>query len=230
MPIKIDFVVSNALKNLKLKSEADLAEKLGMSKNAFSMLKKRNSIGTLVERLLNIGEAEQISFDYILTEQRQSRNIFLLSKKLYNQLNEKELERVELDLQSHLKDQEDLQLIFEKFKTLKGISFATKFSEMVHGRGERMSVILYKFLIHIADKSLKPIEKEYSKSNFINALKSFELRGLHGFLFTEQDKNNLLSWIENELDDDDYYMILSDITGMAEKIKPLLNILNRPLV
>lgn len=228
--IDANIVVKNLLVNLNLESEAELADKLGMTKNAFSMLKQRNSIGTLIERLLKLEEIEQISFDYILTENKNSKNIFLLSKKIYNVFSEAEIKRVEIDLRNNLDDQENLQKILEKFKTLKGVSFATKLSEMVHGRGERMSVILYQFLQHITDKVLIPVEKEYAKSNFINALKSFEQRGLYRLLFTDQDKKNLLNWLEQELDDDDYYMILSDITGMAEKLKPLLNIFNRPMV
>lgn len=228
--IDANIVVKNLLVNLNLESEAELADKLGMTKNAFSMLKQRNSIGTLIERLLKLEEIEQISFDYILTENTNSKNIFLLSKKIYNVFSEAEIKRVEIDLRNNLDDQENLQKILEKFKTLKGVSFATKLSEMVHGRGERMSVILYQFLQHITDKVLIPVEKEYAKSNFINALKSFEQRGLYRLLFTDQDKKNLLNWLEQELDDDDYYMILSDITGMAEKLKPLLNIFNRPMV
>lgn len=228
--INANIVVKNLLVNLNLESEAELADKLGMTKNAFSMLKQRNSIGTLIERLLKLEEIEQISFDYILTENTNSKNIFLLSKKIYNVFSEAEIKRVEIDLRNNLDDQENLQKILEKFKTLKGVSFATKLSEMVHGRGERMSVILYQFLQHITDKVLIPVEKEYAKSNFINALKSFEQRGLYRLLFTDQDKKNLLNWLEQELDDDDYYMILSDITGMAEKLKPLLNIFNRPMV
>ncbi|MDP3465025.1 MAG: hypothetical protein Q8R86_04570 [Sulfuricurvum sp.] len=228
--IDTNIVVKNLLVNLNLKSEAELANKLGMTKNAFSMLKQRNSIGTLIERLLKLEEIEKISFDYILTENTNSKNIFLLSKKICNVFSEAEIKRVEIDLRNNLDDQENLQQILEKFKTLKGVGFATKLSEMLHGRGERMSVILYQFLQHITDKVLIPVEKEYAKRNFINALKSFEQRGLYGLLFTDQDKKNLLNWLEHELDDDDYYMILSDITGMAEKLKPLLNIFNRPMV
>lgn len=226
----INSIVINLQATLNLKTEAELAEKLGMTKNAFSMLKKRNSVGTLIERLLELPESDRISLDYLLADKKQSNKIFLLCKKIYINFDDKEIVQIEMDLDNAIDDQANIQQLLGKFKTLKGATLASKFAEMVHGRGERMSVILYKFLQHIIGKVLLPVEKEYAKSNFLNALKSFELRGLHGFLFSEKDKNNLLVWLEQELDDDDYYMILSDIAGMADKLKPLLNIVNRPIV
>jgi hypothetical protein len=226
----INIVVSNLQNFLNLKTETELAEKLGMSRNAFSMLKKRNSVGTLLERILELPESEEISLDYIFSDDEKAKSIYLTCKKIVNTFNESEIIEIETNLKNPLMEKKDVNAIIEKFKTLKGVSFATKLSEMMHGRGERMSVILYKFLKHIAGNILMPVEKEYAKKNFINALKSFRLTGINGALFREEDKNNLLDWMEQELDDDDYYMILSDIAGVAEKLKTMLNIINRATV
>ena len=57
-------VIENILKQLNLKNEVELAEKLGITKNALSMLKRRKSLGTLIEKLI---EKELIvSFDQMI--------------------------------------------------------------------------------------------------------------------------------------------------------------------
>ena len=53
-------VIENILKQLNLKNEVELAEKLGITKNALSMLKKRKSLGTLIEKELIV------SFDQMI--------------------------------------------------------------------------------------------------------------------------------------------------------------------
>lgn len=64
--IDINNVVENILKQLNLKNEVELAEKLGITKNALSMLKKRNSLGTLIEKLIE--KEIVISFDQLVYE------------------------------------------------------------------------------------------------------------------------------------------------------------------
>lgn len=64
--IDINNVVENILKQLNLKNEVELAEKLGITKNALSMLKKRKSLGTLIEKLIE--KEIVISFDQLVYE------------------------------------------------------------------------------------------------------------------------------------------------------------------
>lgn len=89
----MDNIVENVLKQLNLKNDKELAEKLNISKNALSMLKQRNSIGTFIERLLELDEV--ISIDSILygTE----------SDELINQINNKIKSKIEI-LEDQLKE------------------------------------------------------------------------------------------------------------------------------
>ena len=64
--IDINNVVENILKQLNLKNEVELAEKIGITKNALSMLKKRKSLGTLIEKLIE--KEIVISFDQLVYE------------------------------------------------------------------------------------------------------------------------------------------------------------------
>ena len=57
-------VIENILKQLNLKNEVELAEKLGITKNALSMLKKRKSLGTLIEKLIE--KKLIVSFDQMI--------------------------------------------------------------------------------------------------------------------------------------------------------------------
>ena len=57
-------VIENILKQLNLKNEVELAEKLGITKNALSMLKKRKSLGTLIEKLIE--KKLIVSFDQMV--------------------------------------------------------------------------------------------------------------------------------------------------------------------
>lgn len=89
----MDNIVENVLKQLNLKNDKELAEKLNISKNALSMLKQRNSIGTFIEKLLELDEV--ISIDSILygTE----------SDELINQINNKIKSKIEI-LEEQLKE------------------------------------------------------------------------------------------------------------------------------
>lgn len=89
----MDNIVENVLKQLNLKNDKELAEKLNISKNALSMLKQRNSIGTFIEKLLELDEV--ISIDSILygTE----------SDELINKINNKIKSKIEI-LEDQLKE------------------------------------------------------------------------------------------------------------------------------
>ena len=63
--INTELAVKYLVEELNLKNEAELAEKLQMTKNALSMLKKRNSLGTLIEKVLTNIDAN-VSMDRLV--------------------------------------------------------------------------------------------------------------------------------------------------------------------
>ena len=64
--INTELAIKYLVEELNLKNEAELAEKLQITKNALSMLKKRNSLGTLIEKLIE--KEIVISFDQLVYE------------------------------------------------------------------------------------------------------------------------------------------------------------------
>ena len=63
--INTELAVKYLVEELNLKNEAELAEKLQMTKDALSMLKKRNSLGTLIEKVLTNIDAN-VSMDRLI--------------------------------------------------------------------------------------------------------------------------------------------------------------------
>ena len=86
--LDMDYIVKNILKQLNLKNQDELAKKLNITKNGLSMIKSRNSIGTLIEKLLSIDEV--ISFDSMLygTDVDEFKN--QISNKIKNEMGELE--------------------------------------------------------------------------------------------------------------------------------------------
>ncbi|MEA3373704.1 MAG: helix-turn-helix transcriptional regulator [Campylobacterota bacterium] len=59
-------MIDGLTEHFKTKSKKELAGMLGMSNNALSMLQSRDSIGTLIEKILLIEGADTISIDALL--------------------------------------------------------------------------------------------------------------------------------------------------------------------
>lgn len=91
--LDMDNAIENVIEQLNLKNQLDLANKLNITNNALSMLKKRNSIGTLIEKLLELDDV--ISFDSMLYGTD--------SKELKKQINDKINKDIE-DMQKKLRD------------------------------------------------------------------------------------------------------------------------------
>ncbi len=86
--LDMNCIVENILKQLNLKNQEELAKKLNITKNGLSMIKRRNSIGTLIEKLFSIEEV--ISFDSMLygTDVDEFKN--QISNKIKNEMEELE--------------------------------------------------------------------------------------------------------------------------------------------
>ncbi len=123
-----------------------------------------------------------------------------------------------------------LQKINSLVRSFKGSSFAQKLGEAWNGDGERMLIVLYYFIEYIDTLNLTT----FDKLTLIDALTSFsipkKIQAKHLFTLKEQDKKNLIEWVNKNLDDLDAGTLLADLPKTKEFIKSELNYINRFLV
>ena len=210
--------------------QSDFADKLGVSQVAISNYEKgsRSADVNFVYRLIrefhinpqwffyDIGTPiEKISFDNNLY------NAYLYAAEIAKK-NEK-IDKLILMLNYFAENQNALHLVSPKIKSIKGQGVFSVAVESWHGRGERMDVVLIKFLKFLEPTSLS-CTKDNAKTCFIQALKEFEFSM---FAISEKDKSNLVKWVSKELNDLDCYILLLNIPEAIEELKKDINVFNR---
>lgn len=210
--------------------QSHFAEKLGVSQVAISNYEKghRSADVNFIYKLISefhinpqwffydIGTPiEKISFNNNLY------NAYLYAAEIANK-NEK-IDELILMLNSFTENQNALHLVFPKIKSIKGQSVFSVAVESWHGKGERMDVVLIKFLKFLEPVSLS-CTKDNAKTYFIQTLKEFEFSM---FAISEKDKSNLVEWVSKELNDLDCYILLLNIPEAIEELKKDINIFNK---
>ena len=199
----VKLVVQRLIKELKLKNESELADKLNISKNGLSMLKKRNSLGTLIEKVLEHIDTE-ISIDNIIYgygslpfKAQKIARVLDSNEKLNNILNEF-IERQNASscfLSSRIEQQRGQNFIIkiiENFTEKK--SFIIDFLDTFLRRTMNSKAIFHK---QGSLKDLLALElKEYSIVQYGNKV-------------TAEEKNRIIELIESELDDSSAFELLS---------------------
>lgn len=223
----LEIIIKNLLKELNLKNEVELATKLDMSKNALSMLKKRNSLGTLIEKIL-FHIDEKISLDAIIYG--NNSNCF----KAYEIASKYEsLDEFDRLLKNFIETKNILTKIKTIIEKVKGQTFFQKFLEQFTNEGERKLKLLYYFLEKLEEKE-KLFNLTNIKSEFISELKKFELdekiKKFLSYELKEKDKLNLIKWVNEELDEVAIFEIINNISKLKEIINNNLNIIDRLIV
>ncbi len=222
----IEFVIKNLVDELDLKNEAELADKLIISKNALSMLKKRKSLGTLIEKVL-FHIDEKISLDKIIYG--DNSNCFKAKELAYKNNNLEEFNIIIDDFIEKNIISSDIKNIIEK---IKGQTFFQKFLEQFNNKGEKKLKLLYYFLDNI-EKNQKIFNLSNIKYEFIVELEKFELNHRKKFLSFEinkYDKQSLIAWVKNELDDVAIFEIIQNITELKKVVLNNLNIFDKVIV
>ncbi|MBP6715160.1 MAG: hypothetical protein KA157_14580 [Aliarcobacter sp.] len=224
--INTDLAIKYLVEELNLKNEAELAEKLKINKNALSMLKKRNSLGTLIEKVLtNIDN--QVSLDKIV----YGYNSKCFQAQCLATKNNKE-EELNNILENFINTQSILFKIKSLIEKLKGQTFFEKIVEEFSGKGEKMIKFLYYFVVYI-EKTQQKFDFLDIKNSFISELKKFELSKnakFASFELKNVDKDRLIVWIINELDNASILEIISNTTELKYILENELNIFNKMLV
>jgi hypothetical protein len=114
---------------------------------------------------------------------------------------------------------------------MKGKDFYSIISELNSGDGERMLLVLNYFLIYLQDKN---IEFENIKGNFIKALVEYQPshkdRLRHMYAFGDEDKERLLKWAKDNLDELACYEIITSIPTILTAIKSKVNFINKGFI
>ena len=118
--INTELAVKYLVEELNLKNEAELAEKLQMTKNALSMLKKRNSLGTLIEKVLTNIDAN-VSMDRLVYG--YSSNCFRAQTLAIENQKEDELATI---LENFIDSQTIMIKLRTKIQRIKGQNFFEK--------------------------------------------------------------------------------------------------------
>lgn len=227
--LNIEKIIQNLLICLSIKTKKELAERIKISPNSLNMLISRNSVGTLVEKILkNLDpeELELISFDglFFSNSEEELKASFLAKKITPILLKNKKFKTNALeslgDFTSEIKAQKSIAIVAEK---IKGQTALQKIVEYFSAEGERGLRILYFFLQHLKEKSISFTKEESIKKQFLFALNQFELKISREamFLFTikKSDKENLKTTLENTLDDASVYDILSNLDVAIKNTK-----------
>lgn len=195
--INTELAVKYLVEELSLKNEAELAEKLQMTKNALSMLKKRNSLGTLIEKVLTNIDAN-VSMDRLVYG--YSSNCFRAQTLAIENQKEDELATI---LENFIDSQTIMIKLKTKIQRIKGQTFFEKLSNVVSGDGERMLVLLYSFLLHLEKTNLQAGTKDLDVK-FHELLAQYEFSKLntlkYGVWIKDKDLHALIDWAKDDLD------------------------------
>jgi len=227
--------IGNKIKQIREKNslnQSEFGEKLGVSQKIISNVESgRNEPSIqLLQKLITIF---QISPSWlILNESESYENIqsdidylFLKAKKLA--IANKEEKEILNFLENFISTYETLNQVINKLKTIKGKDFISKLGEAWRGGGERMLIVLYYFLTFLEKEKLSISPN--IKDDFINSLKSFN-PPKKLFTISDKDKQALINWVENNLDEVEIIDIVSSSSNMSKiinSVKKELNIFNK---
>lgn len=195
--INMELAIKYLIKELDLKNEAELADKLLVSKNALSMLKKRKSLGTLIEKVLaNIDI--KISIDSLVygytTSCFRAQSFAIENKK------EDALSSI---LENFIFSQTIIIKLKTKIQRINGQIFFEKLSNNASDNCEMMIVLFYSFLLHLEKANLQVGEKNLDVK-FYELLAQYESLKLntlgYGALIQDKDLNELIAWAKDYLD------------------------------
>lgn len=218
----------------KLRTDKDLATYLEIAPNALNNLKRRNSVGAFLEKLIisTQNKDSNISFDFLLNP--ATINLFTLDEKYFKakkisleNSNERELQSI---LDKFLSEELTLKKIKVKIQRKKNIEFLEKLRELANGDSERMIILFYAILLDL-EKNKLLITNDNLNIKFSEIIEKHDFSYFDtlkfGIIFTKKDLSNLKNWIEKELDSVSIIEILSSLPTLKELIKNELGPINK---
>lgn len=218
-------IVERLMKQLFIHTEADLAELMGISKNALSMLKYRDSVGTLLEHATVLGKAKSISLDALLLDDQKLISFHIEAKKASSLCYEFEIKHIKQSLMDGIYDRKNIDYLLELLQTGIASVFIVNMAEIVRKKQFEASPVLFKFVFYVAYVTPKNFKSKDAKAIITKAIKTLETfyyADLNRRLLDNTDKEELLKILNMAFggDEDFYNMFLMDIVGAVKQMNP----------
>lgn len=233
----VSIVVENLKKLFHKKADMEVADILFIPRTSLSTIKSRNAIGTMFEKIASI--EDDLSLDAVfLAKNEQELECYSLAHKaiLVGQNDPIKLQELATLLENYVIINNNLKIILPLIQTIKGKNFITRLSEMWTGDGERMLIVLSRFLRHLQKQ---PLEMKNPKQDFLSALKQFDISikmkipifdDIDTGIITEADRDRLILWVEENLDDVSCYDMLSSISTIIDVVDKEQSLLSQALL
>lgn len=225
--INTELAIKYLVEELNLKNEAELAEKLQITKNSLSMLKRRNSLGTLIEKVLTHIDTK-VSIDKLVYGYNSI--CFKAQTLAIENQSENELQKI---IEKFTKEELLIKKIKDKIQRVKGLTLLQKMKELINWDGERFLILFYAILLDI-EKNQLSITSDNLNKRFSEILKNHDFSYFEaakfGIILKKKDFEELTNWIESELDNVSIIEILSCIPDLKKLLKNELNLLDKTVV
>lgn len=221
------------IRNLTNLNQSEFGNEIGVNQRTISNWESARNEPSLA-MLQNISKKWNISPVWLILGEGditfQDEQLYFEAKKYAisnNRLNEfNEL------LVGFIGKQTTISVIISQIEKIKGQKVLEKISELWSGKGERMLRVLDEYLKYLQTQNIS-FSPENIKIDFINSLQTFELSKEFKIKYlwttTESDKNNLIKWIEAEIDEATIFEIMSLIPALREELKKQMNVFDKLL-
>ena len=221
------------IRNLTNLNQSEFGNEIGVNQRTISNWESARNEPSLI-MLQNICKRWDISPIWLILGEGditfQDEQLYFEAKKYAisnNRLNEfNEL------LVGFIGKQTTVSVIVSQIEKIKGQKVLEKISESWSGKGERMLRVLDEYLKYLQTQNIS-FSPENIKIDFINSLQTFELSKEFKIKYlwttTENDKNNLIKWIEAEIDEATIFEIMSLIPALREELKKQMNVFDKLL-
>lgn len=225
--INTELAIKYLLEELNLKNESELAEKLQISKNALSMLKKRNSLGTLIEKVLTHIDTK-VSIDMLVYG--YNSNSFKAQTLAIENQSENEFQKI---LEKFTNEELIIKKIKNKIQRIKGLNFLEKLKELINFDAGRFLILFYGILLDIEKNQLTLTSDNLNIkfSEIINNHNFSYFEALKfGVILKKKDFEELKDWVKNELDNVSIIEIISCLPDLKKLLKDEISLFNKPAI
>jgi transcriptional regulator with XRE-family HTH domain len=202
-------------------NQKEFAEKLHVSPAAISRYEKneRKPDSNFLYSMINILGVDPM---WLFLDRKPMLSQFNLFSQAYS-LAEKNDKKDDLKnlLLGFVEDQSTFQTIVSKIEKMKGQTFFQKLSLLWDGTSTRKLRVLYYFLKYIKETNIQISQN--LKVDFIEKLQAFNLPKTAKLKFFNDDKDALVEWARNELDDASIFEILTSIDSLIKETQYQMN-------
>lgn len=217
--INIDDVIFKLSKYFNVSSNIELAEKLETSPQTLSNWKSRNSIKSIQKKCRELNIYDEI-FGSLSSQENQTYKLFDLAFQVAKEKNNVD------ELENTIANFLALNIIKDKFQNMnKEMTF---YNYILSGYKKRISNII--LLSKVLSNSKIDVTIENAKEKLLELINAYKIellkdKILHGL--NNESKDNLVNWIDMNVDDIEAFVILKNIPIILKYLTENINYLNK---